>query len=320
MKKLHKAAICLVSVFCILLSGCSGSQYGQPQHAAVETTVVEQTETSTELVSGVSDTETVSEAAVKTTLPDGIYTAEFDTDNSMFRVNEAHDGKGILTVEDGEMMLHVTLGSKNIVKLYPGFSEVAKTDESRAILPTEDSVTYSDGWTETAYGFDIPVPVLDEEFALALIGKKGKWYDHKVRVSNPEPYEEKLEESSEKEETKTPYSDTNVFYKSADGLYTVELTLEGGSGKSEILSPTPIFVSADAVTATIQWDSPNYDYMIVDGETYMPVNTDGNSVFEIPVLWFDEPMTVIGDTVAMSRPHEIEYTITFHSDSVKEAE
>ena len=56
--------------------------------------------------------------------------------------------------------------------------------------------------------------------------------------------------------------------------------------------------------------------MIVDGEKYLPVNTDGNSVFEIPVLIFDEPMTVIGDTVAMSKPHEIEYTITFHMDSL----
>ena len=33
-------------------------------------------------------------------------------------------------------------------------------------------------------GFDVPVPVIDEEFDLALIGKKGVWYDHKVSVSN----------------------------------------------------------------------------------------------------------------------------------------
>ena len=65
--------------------------------------------------------------------------------------------------------------------------------------------------------------------------------------------------------------------------------------------------------ATVQWNSPNYDYMIVDGKKYLPVNTEGDSVFEIPVQRFDEPMTVIGDTVAMSKPHEIEYTITFHS-------
>lgn len=60
--------------------------------------------------------------------------------------------------------------------------------------------------------------------------------------------------------------------------------------------------------------------MIVDGEKYLPINSDGNSVFEIPVSAFDEPMTVIGDTVAMSKPHEIEYTLTFLSDTIKEAE
>ena len=67
-----------------------------------------------------------------------------------------------------------------------------------------------------------------------------------------------------------------------------------------------------------KWNSPNYDYMLVDGEKYLPVNADGDSEFEIPVLCFDEPMQVVGDTVAMSKPHEVEYTLTFHSDRMKE--
>lgn len=292
MKKIHRAAFFVLLLSCMLLGGCSGNNTEQPQSTVKEAKITERAAEST-----VEITEEVAEEAkTEEKLPDGIYTAEFDTDNSMFRVNEAYDGKGILTVKNGEMTIHVTLGSKNIVKLYPGLSEDAKTDDAGALMPTEDSVTYSDGWTETVYGFDIPVPVLDEEFNLALIGKKDKWYDHKVRVSNPMPYE------------------------SADKVYTIDLTFEGGSGKSEILSPALISVSGNTVTATLQWDSPNYDYMVVDGETYLPVNTEGNSVFEIPVSCFDEPITVIGDTVAMSRPHEIEYTITFHSDSVKAVE
>ena len=40
------------------------------------------------------------------------------------------------------------------------------------------------------YGFDVPVPALDKEFDLALIGKKGTWYDHKVSVTNPVEVEE----------------------------------------------------------------------------------------------------------------------------------
>ena len=57
--------------------------------------------------------------------------------------------------------------------------------------------------------------------------------------------------------------------------------------------------------------------MIVGGDKYLPVNTEGDSVFEIPVVAFDQPMEVIGDTVAMSKPHEVEYTLTFHSDTIE---
>lgn len=105
-----------------------------------------------------------------------------------------------------------------------------------------------------------------------------------------------------------------------DGVYSIELTFEGGSGKAVILSPAVVTVTGETKTATIQWNSPNYDYMIVDGEKYLPVNTEGDSVFEIPVKALDEALTVIGDTVAMSKPREIEYTITFHSDTMKPVE
>ena len=103
----------------------------------------------------------------------------------------------------------------------------------------------------------------------------------------------------------------------ADGSYLVEMTFEGGSGRASIASPVTITVENQKVTASVEWSSPNYDYMLVDGEKFLPVNTEGNSVFEIPVAVFDEPVTVIGDTVAMSKPHEIEYTLTFHSDTIK---
>ncbi|MCC8017090.1 MAG: sirohydrochlorin cobaltochelatase, partial [Lachnospiraceae bacterium] len=122
-------------------------------------------------------------------LEDGVYKADFNTDSSMFHVNEACDGKGTLTVENGEMTLHVSLVSKNIVNLYVGLAEDAEANEADWLQPTEDEVTYSDGTTETVYGFDIPVSSLDEEFDLALIGTKGVWYDHKVSVSDPEEAE-----------------------------------------------------------------------------------------------------------------------------------
>jgi len=116
-------------------------------------------------------------------LSDGTYEAFFKTDNAMFHVNEANDDKGSLTVKDGRMTIHVSLASKNIVELFPGLASDAEKSGAETLKPTSDTVTYSDGTTEEVNGFDIPVPYLDKEFDLALLGKKGKWYDHKVKVS-----------------------------------------------------------------------------------------------------------------------------------------
>ena len=118
-------------------------------------------------------------------LEDGTYRVAFNTDSSMFHVNETMNGKGTLTVKDGKMTLHITLASKNIVGLFPGKAADAEKDGAEVLQPTTDTVTYSDGTTEEVYGFDVPVESIDQDFDLALIGKKGKWYDHKVNVSDP---------------------------------------------------------------------------------------------------------------------------------------
>ncbi|MBS6845661.1 MAG: iron transporter [Firmicutes bacterium] len=238
-------------------------------------------------------------------LADGVYTADFDTDSSMFHANEACDGKGTLTVKDGEMTIHVSLVSKTILHLFPGLAEDAQKDGAVLLQPTTDTVTYSDGLSEEVYGFDIPVPALDTEFDLALIGKKGVWYDHKVSVSNPEPLE-----SAGK---------TAQDLGLADGSYTAEVAFSGGSGKSHIESPVTLTVKDGAVTATVVWSSSKYDYMLVDGERYDVLTTEPGSTFEIPVAAFDTDLTVIGDTTAMSTPHEIEYTLNFASATLTPA-
>lgn len=235
----------------------------------------------------------VSEAAsasAEAALPDGTYAADFDTDSSMFHANEAFDGKGALTVKDGQMTLHVSLASKNIVNLYVGTAEDAASHEADWLQPTTDVVNYSDGTSDEVYGFDIPVEALDTDFSVAILGKKGKWYDHTVSVRNAQPT---MEEAL------------------ADGAYACDVTLEGGSGRATVESPAALTVADGRMTATIVWSSPNYDYMLVDGEKYLPTNTEGNSTFEIPVAALDTPLDVVGDTVAMSTPHEIEYTLTF---------
>ncbi len=291
---------------CLLLTGCGANAQNtasaESTVAATQESIVAQTE-STEAAETVS-TETAQDEAQ---LPDGVYTAEFSTDNSMFHVSEACDGKGTLTVKDGVMTIHISLGSKKILNLYPGLAEDAAKEGAVLLQPTTDTVTYSDGMTEEVYGFDVPVPAIGEEFDLALIGTKGKWYDHKVVVSDP---------VAENESTASAFDLSTV----EDGTYTIELTMEGGSGKASIQSPAQITFADGTATATLEWSSPNYDYMLVNGEKYLPVNTEGNSVFEVPVEALDAPLTMIGDTVAMSTPHEVEYTVTFHSETLQSAE
>ena len=123
-------------------------------------------------------------------LADGTYTAAFNTDSSMFHVNEADEGRGILTVENGKMTIHISLVSKKIVNLFVGTADDAKKDGADILEPTTDTVKYSDGTTDEVYGFDVPVEALDEEFDLAILGTKGEWYDHKVSVADAKAAEE----------------------------------------------------------------------------------------------------------------------------------
>ena len=273
------------------LAGCGSSASSVASSASSEAV-------SSAAESAVSGAASESAAASSArTLKDGTYTAEFDTDSSMFHVNEASDGKGTLTVEDGQMTLHISLQSKKIVNLYVGMAADAPGHEADWLQPTTDTVTYSDGTSEEVYGFDVPVEALDTDFQLAILGTKGKWYDHTVSVRNVE--------AQAAEAVETP----------ADGSYTCEVTLEGGSGRATVESPAALTVADGKMTATIVWSSPNYDYMIVDGEKYLPTNTEGNSTFEIPVSALGVPLSVVADTVAMSTPHEIEYTLTFSAPS-----
>lgn len=102
-----------------------------------------------------------------------------------------------------------------------------------------------------------------------------------------------------------------------DGDYTANVTLSGGTGRAAVLSPAALRCVNGQFTATIVWSSPNYDYMKVNGVRYDLVSAPGeNSAFEIPVAAFDQALAVIADTVAMSEPHEIEYTLTFDSVSL----
>lgn len=167
-------------------------------------------------------------------------------------------------------------------------------------------MTYSDGTSDEVYGYDIPLDAVDTDFQLAILGTKGTWYDHTVSVRNAEP--------------KTEDAAVETAAVPADGSYTCAVTLEGGSGRATVESPAALTVADGTMTAVIVWSSPNYDYMLIDGEKYLPTNTEGNSTFEIPVAALDTALAVTADTVAMSTPHEIDYTLTFDSATLTPAE
>ena len=280
MNKMRKLISGLLA--CLLLAGCGAA--AEPVQTAAPTTA--QVTEATVPVTTAAETEPEEETI--RVLPDGVYTVDFVTDSSMFRANEACDGKGTLTVSGGVQTLHVSLRSTNIVNLYVGTAEDAQKPGAVLLEHTVDTVTYSDGLSEEVFGFDVPVVSVGQEFDLALIGTKGVWYDHRVSVQNPVPQE---------------------------GTYTCEVVLSGGSGRASVTSPAKIVSDGKTLTATIEWSSPNYEYMIVDGTQYDPIQTEGNSTFEIPVT-LDTVLAVSASTVAMSQPHLVDYTLYFDSTTL----
>ena len=132
----------------------------------------------------VASSDDSAKSSASDTLEDGTYTVDFKTDSSMFHVHDSLDGKGTLTVKNGKMTVHVSLTSQNIVNLYLGKAADAQKDGAELLEPVLDEVT-EDGEIKEVNGFDIPVEAIGEDFDCALIGTKGKWYDHVVSVSNP---------------------------------------------------------------------------------------------------------------------------------------
>ncbi len=243
------------------------------------------------------------ENAGTTELADGTYSITVESSSSMFKVEKAE-----LTVAGGKMTAVITLSGTGYGKLYMGTGEqAAAADETDYITYVEDA--------NGAYTYTIPVTALDQPIdCAAFSSRKEEWYDRQLTFLSSS-----IGNNAVTEENEAAAEDNKeaAAVEVADGTYSVDVTLGGGSGKSYVLSPATVTVSGDSIIARIEWSSPNYDYMLVNGEKYLPVNTEGNSVFEIPVSGFDVELDVIGDTVAMSKPREIEYTLTFHSDTLK---
>lgn len=219
-------------------------------------------------------------------LEDGAYRIDVDSSSSMFRIVKA-----VLTVDDGKMSCTLTMSGKGYSKLYMGTAEdAAQAGEDECIPYVEDE----DG----AKTFTVPLESLNTEVDCAAWSiKKEAWYARTLvfLADTLRPADQEL----------------------ADGTYSVDVALEGGSGRASVETPCTLKVESGAMTATVVWSSPNYDQMVVDGTQYLPVNTEGNSTFEIPVATLCEPLAVQAETTAMSTPHMIDYTLTFDATTAQ---
>ena len=207
--------------------------------------------------------------------------------------------KCMLNVSNGKMAAVMTMPGKGYLYLFMGKGDDAV--ESGYIPFVEDP--------EGAHTFTVPVEALDVPVDCAAFSKnREKWYDRTLVFRSDLIPAECFADGV----LKTPAS-----LGLSDGEYTVDVTLSGGSGRASVQSPAKLTVSGGAASAEIVWSSSNYDYMRIGEEKFLPVNTEGNSTFVIPVSCFDREITVYADTIAMSEPHEIEYRLTFDSASVK---
>ncbi len=232
-------------------------------------------------------------------LEDGTYEIEVSSSSSMFKITDCQ-----LTVADGKMSAVITLNGTGYLKLFMGTG-------AEAVRASEDAYLTFEENEEGKQMYEVPVEALDMGIDCAAWSKrKEKWYDRVLVFASA---------SLPQEAWKNMEMTTLEELALEEGTYQVAVAIEGGSGRTQIQTPTKLTVADGVMTAEIGWSSPYYDYMLVDGEKYLPVNTEGDSVFEIPIKGMDYQMPVTADTVAMSEPHEIDYTLCFDSASIKEA-
>lgn len=282
----------------MLTSGCGSSASQQQTDTAAQTS-----ETGTSNVASASDMAEVEEVVEEGMTPisgdkvkDGTYNVTVKSSSKMFDITACE-----LTVESGKMTATMHMGGKGYLYVYMGTGEqAAAADEADYIPFTEEA----DG----THSFTVPVDALDEGIDCAAFSKKKeKWYDRTILFRADSLPMDAFADGV----VTTPDS-----LSLADGSYTADVALAGGSGRASVQSPAELTVKDGKVTAKIVWSSKNYDYMKVGDTKYDTVIEDEHSTFEIPVSCFDWAMAVKADTTAMSEAHEIDYTLTFDSASV----
>lgn len=311
MKNQKKIFALLLAAFLLLSAGCAAQEAPEQTSApaaetTAETTAVPETTTAETKaqVASASDMAPVEDVAQEGLTPisgssikDGVYEIAVDCSSSMFKIVQCE-----LTVKDGQMTACLYMGGTGYLKVFMGTGEEAAAASEESCIPFVQT-------DEGIHTFTVPVEALNQVINCAAYSKnKEMWYDRSLLFRA---------DSLPLEAFQAGAFATVESLGMSDGNYTVEAHLEGGSGRASVQSPATLRVENGVAYATVVMSSANYDYMKVDGQQYLPVNTEGNAAFEIPVAAFDWKLPVLADTTAMSTPHEIEYTLCFDSASLK---
>lgn len=259
---------------------------------------------------------------------DGTYPVSVESTSVFFKIVEAE-----LTVRGDEMTASITIGSRSYLYVYMGTAAQAENASEGDWIPGDGGERFT--------VFTIPVPALNAPFKCAAYSKNRQlWYDRQLlidasalpedalafelpdyalvekAVTDFEPDGEAVPDAAEVEAAESAALEP-VALPRPDGEYAIEVNLAGGSGRANVSSPTLLTVREGRAYARLLWSSPYYDYMVVGNTIYENLTTDGgNSTFEIPITAMDAPMPVVADTMAMGDPLEIEYTLTFYSESL----
>ena len=309
---MKKRIIALSLISMLVLASCGTKNNSSEQSSTTAATASETTaETTATAAESTTETVTEHETAAQNevgfegmtevgadALNMGNYYVSVDSSSSMFKIADC-----ILHVSDDGMNADIIIDSKSYDALYMGTEDEAKS--------AAETIKY----TENASGqsvFNVPVEALDKEIqCAALSAKKQEWYGRTLVFRA-----DSLPDTAFKELRYATVSSLGL----EDGEYTVDVKLDGGSGKASIESPTALTIKGGKALAKVRWSSDKYDKMVVQELEFTPTVTDGHSVFEIPVIGFDYKMPVSANTTAMSTPHMIDYTLTFDSTTIKKCE
>lgn len=287
----------------IMASGCGAAASAPDAPAAMaEATAADETASASEEETA-APLDVIKEGVepiYATQLNDGVYSVNVDSSSSMFKITSCE-----LTVKDGGMSAVMAMSGTGYLKLYMGTGEQALKAQQQDFIPYVET-------EEGTHTFRVPVEALDMGINCSAFSRnKEKWYDRVLVFRS-----DSLPLDALADGTLTTADSLGL----EDGMYTADVVLEGGSGRASVQTPVKLRVEAGKVWATVVWGSANYDYMKVDNVKYEWDGNGDKSTFEIPVSVFDWKIPVIADTIAMSEPHEIEYTLTFDSATLKKAE